>query len=262
MDRSQIPARLRADRAHDCARIPSAALKSMTPADVAPRLLAHDEYVRRARVPHLDGDLLRHRLGLAREVLTTADPRRAAELIAKAGVSPGATAAAAGTLPGQRRPLPGQLPLEATTHTGGWGTHQHRIADCQHIHVHTHRGDNDHSQADHHRPGSQQGLSPSPPNAAPSTGIKSAGRSVTVPTPALNVVAHSSSLDDGLTKLNQQGRLGEAAAELGRLAAAAASLKGLSKAVHYREQAARVSDPEMRSAYLQMARELESAGAR
>jgi hypothetical protein len=164
----------------------------------------------------------------------------------------------AGTLPSQRRPLPGQLPLEATTHTGGWGTHQHRIADCQHIHVHTHRGDNDHSQADHHRPSSQQGLSPSPPNAAPSTGIKS----VSVPTPALDVVAKSPSLIDGLTALNRQGRLGEAAAELGRLAAASASLAGRSKAVHYRQQAARVSDPESRSAYIRLAEQLEQAGVR
>jgi hypothetical protein len=172
--------------------------------------------------------------------------------------APGAAAAAAGTLPSQRRPLPGQLPLEATVHAAGHGEHQHRIAACGHVHVHEHRGDNDHSRVSAHRPQSQAGIGASPPNAAPSTGIKS----VSVPTPALDVVAKSRSLDDGLTALNRQGRLGEAAAELGRLAAAAASLKGLSKAVHYRQQAAVVTDPEMRSAYLQMARELEQAGTR
>jgi hypothetical protein len=86
MRRSDIPARLRVARAADIAKIPDAALKAMAPADVAPRLLAADEYRRRARVRGLDGDLYRHRLGLAREVLETADQGRAAELVKAAGV--------------------------------------------------------------------------------------------------------------------------------------------------------------------------------
>jgi hypothetical protein len=92
--REDIPVRLRLARAQDIARIPDAALKTMSPADVAPRLLAAGEYRRRASVPHLDGDLYRYRLGLASEVLTTADPKRAAELVKAAGVQSPPLAAA------------------------------------------------------------------------------------------------------------------------------------------------------------------------
>lgn len=95
MRREDIPARLRVARPADCRRIPLAALKSMQPADVAPRLSAADEFRRRARVPHLDGDLMSYRLGLASEVLATADPKRAAALIKAAGITPGQRPAAA-----------------------------------------------------------------------------------------------------------------------------------------------------------------------
>lgn len=196
MLRSQIPARLRVSRAADCQRIPAAALAKMIPADVAPRLLAADEFRRRASVPHLDGDLVRYRTSLASEVLTTADPKRAAQLVAKAGITP----------------------QEAT---------------------------------------------PAPlAKAMPAGGQRSAGRSITVPTPALDELGRSRSLLDGLTSAARKGQLGALQRELGLVAAAHADLSGVSKAARYRELAQRVTDPEMRKAYRELAeRARQEAGA-
>lgn len=111
MRREDIPARLRVARPDDCKRIPAAALKSMTPAGVVSRLAAASEFRRRARVPHLDGDLYRYRIGQAGEVLATTDLKRAAELIKAAGVT---TAA-----PARRPALPGDLRKAAAGPAGG-----------------------------------------------------------------------------------------------------------------------------------------------
>ena len=86
MKHSEIPAGLAKARSADIARIPNRVLAKMTRADLANRLVAAGEFRRRASVPHLDGDLYRYRLGLASEVLTTDDPKRAAELVKAAGV--------------------------------------------------------------------------------------------------------------------------------------------------------------------------------
>jgi hypothetical protein len=250
MRRQDIPARLRIARAADVAKIPDVALKAMAPADVAPRLLAADEYRRRAAVPHLDGDLYRHRLGLAREVLETADPKRAAELVKAAGVPEWA-------------------------HRAFTGAHVHEHPDngvrgsALHEHRHFHEGDASHK---HDHPGAGP-VPASPQDTGKSAKSSRSGvlgplakgaapRSVTVPTPALDEVSRSRSLADGLTRLQRSGRLGEAAAELVRVAAAAASLAGASKAVEYRRKAAVVSDPEMRQGYLELAAQAERAGAR
>jgi len=85
-------------------------------------------------------------------------------------------------------------------------------------------------------------------------------RSVTVPTPVLDDLGQSRSLHDGLTKLNQQGRLHRAAAELESVAKAADSLRGVSKAAEYRRKAAVLSDPVDRATYIRLAEELENGG--
>lgn len=86
MKRQDIPVRLRVARGADIDRMPLA--KMASPAEVTGRLLAHDEFQRRARVPHLDADLYRHRIRQATQVLTTSDPAEAAALIKAAGVTP------------------------------------------------------------------------------------------------------------------------------------------------------------------------------
>lgn len=87
MNRAEIPDALLKARRADIDKIPGRVLKTLTRAGLTGLLLASGEYRRRAGVPHLDGDLLGHRLGLAREVLETDDPKRAAELIKGAGVA-------------------------------------------------------------------------------------------------------------------------------------------------------------------------------
>ncbi len=99
MRHAEIPAGLAKARAADIARIPTRVLAKMTRADLADRLVAAGEYRRRARVPHLDGDLFSYRLGLATEVLTTDDPKRAAELVKAAGVGVTVGAGRAGSRP-------------------------------------------------------------------------------------------------------------------------------------------------------------------
>lgn len=105
MNRAQIPDALLKSRGAEIRRIPDRVLAKLTRADLANRLLAAGEYRRRASVPHLDGDLYRHRLGLATEILTTDDPKRAAELVKGAGVGVAVGAGRSAT-PAPRRPTP------------------------------------------------------------------------------------------------------------------------------------------------------------
>jgi hypothetical protein len=235
MRREDIPARLRVARPADCQRIPLAALKSMAPADVGPRLAAADEYRRRARVPHLDADVLRYRLGLATEVLTTADPKRAADLVKAAGV--------------QVAPQPPAAPASRT--------------------------------------------------AVRPAALSKAGPAADAAFPALNLFqrksARAMSTNTGLMEMAREGRLGALETDIGRLRRAVdagASLvpsgrsaapptadviksaraqfvadldtasARLSKAARYERQAGVVSDPELRKAYIDLARqERENAGA-
>jgi hypothetical protein len=86
-------------------------------------------------------------------------------------------------------------------------------------------------------------------------------KSVSVPTPALDIVARSRSLEDGLTKLLKQGRLGEAQKELAAVAAAADAVRGVSRAALYERKASEAIDPANRRDYLELARlEREKAG--
>lgn len=242
MKRADIPIRLRIARAADVAKIPDAALKAMAPADVAPRLLAADEYRRRASVPHLDGDLYRYRLDLAREVLETTDPGRAAELVKAAGVTP-------------------DWQHEAFT-----GMHGHEHPDngvrgsTLHDHRHAHDGTASHK---HDHPGARPGAAPGQAagkSAAPSTRLaKSAShapRSITVPTPALDRFTSARSFIDGVNTLARKGELGIAVKELAAVAAAHDEVTGQPGSAHYYEQRAKqVTDPVLASGYRQLARE-------
>lgn len=165
MNRSLIPAGLRAARAADIAQVPDRALKAMQSTDVAPRLNAAAVFRRRAAVPHLDADLYRSRLG---QRSTDHD-------------EPGA----------RRRADQGRRGRQAQRDGG----HKHAHASVK--------------------------------SAASGRLAKAAAaQSVTVPTPALDDVGRSASLQAGLTRLMNSGRLGEAQRELGQLAKAAETLAG------------------------------------
>ena len=144
MRREDIPAGLRIARAKDVARIPAAALAKMQPADVALRLLAADEYRRRAEVPHLDGDLFRARISQASTVLTTANPAEASALIKAAGVTATPQQSAAGVPGWVHRPFTGTHDHDhsawgaANADRGGGHTHRHEHrGDSNHHHAHT-----------------------------------------------------------------------------------------------------------------------------
>lgn len=88
-------------------------------------------------------------------------------------------------------------------------------------------------------------------------------RSVSVPTPVLDDLATSRSLSAGLTKLNREGLLHKAAAELEAIAQAADDVHGVNKAAEYEAKARRVTSPADRQAYLELAKaERQKAGAR
>ena len=264
MQRSEIPWRLAAARGATIARIPGATLAKMAPCDLAPRLLAHDALIRKARVPHLDRDLYCYRVRMATDALTETDPRQLAAIMKAAGV-----------------PWSGHEPMTGT-HSHAHPAYGSQGGDANHEHEHTHRGDANHRHshasaksaksvtqlaADAVRRAAGQLRLPDgtvyTPRPAVSGALAKAPRSVTVPTPALDEVSGSRSLADGLTKLQRQGRLGQAAAELGRVAEADASLRGVSKAAEYEAKAARMTCAEDRQAYLELARaERAKAGQR
>ena len=266
MRRTDIPVRLRIARAADIAKIPDTALKAMAPADVAPRLLAADEYRRRAAVPHLDGDLYRHRLSLAREVLATADPKRAAELVKAAGVLaytlrdgtkvPTSDATELKTAIGvgkrdHRTGLPGDDPA----------FRRHLIDRAKALNLRQeipaswgaeYAGKSAKAAPGRAHPGTLLAKSTSPA-AAP--------RSITVPTPALDRLNTARSFEDGLSTLARKGELGIAAKELAAVAAAHGEVTGKSGAWRYERKAALATDPADRQAYLELARrEREKAG--
>ena len=97
-------------RRADLARVPDRVLAKMTRADLVNRLAAAGEYKRRAHDPRADADQFRYRLGLATEVLTTDDPKRADELVKGAG--PGVTLGTgrASVLSAPSRPVPSRRP--------------------------------------------------------------------------------------------------------------------------------------------------------
>jgi hypothetical protein len=81
--------------------------------------------------------------------------------------------------------------------------------------------------------------------------------SISVDTPTLTDLAHSRSLEDGLSELNRQGRLGEAARELTQVAKAAESLSAIKgdSVVEYERLARSVSDPGEAEAYSRLAKQ-------
>jgi hypothetical protein len=266
--REDIPARLRVARASDCQRIPLAALKSMKPADVAPRLLAADEFRRRARVPHLDGDLMSYRLSQASEVLTTADPKRAAQLLAKAGITSyqlrdGTTVPTATEHDIRAAVAIGQRDRSTGRPGDDEGFRQHLIGRAAALGC---------------KPAIPASWAPGAGAAASQAAGKSAAvsgrlaksaapreRSVTVPTPALDLMGASRSLPDGMTTLIRHGLLHQAARELGQVAAVQADLNGaghLAKAEQFKRKAMVASDPADRRGYEELAKaELVKAGA-
>lgn len=87
--------------------------------------------------------------------------------------------------------------------------------------------------------------------------LAKSGPGISVDTPALDVVARSRSLTEGLTKLARQGRLAEAGRELGQLASAQEAVKAdlPGRAEHYDQQAACASDPAAADGYRQLAKQ-------
>jgi hypothetical protein len=242
--RAEIPDGLLKARRADIDRIPGRVLAKMTRGDLSNRLVAAGEYRRRASVPHLDGDLLRYRLGLASEVLTTDDQNRAAELVKGAGV------AAAG-----HGPFVG-------THTHAHPAFGSQGGDVNHEHEHSHDGDASHSHT--HTAKSARSTRPAAPGTLRKAAqpAESAG-SVYVHTPTLDILADSKSCGDGITKLLRQGALGHLRQDIAAVEKAAAKLgTGGGKAAEYERKAYIVTDPETRRGYLELAaQERQKAGA-
>lgn len=284
MDRSQISPGLAKARAADIAKISFAAMKAMTAAELPLRLLTYDHFAAKSRRPGLDADLARGYRQLAVEALTTADRARAAKLMKTAGVAPSYDGAElermcrAGTAlrladghvvpAADARDLryaitlaQGAIGRRTAEDSAAFRNFLQRRARALGV---TLPPDWGRPAAPAVSPSTTRQNQPMPGNspAGKSALAKSAPRSVTVDTPALDGLARSRSLEDGLTTLRRQGQLGQAAAELARVAAAADSLDGLSKAVSYRRKAAVVTDPLLRQGYLELATEAEQAAAR
>jgi hypothetical protein len=261
MDRSQIPAALRASRPRDCSRFTTGALSKMQPPDVAIRLITRDALLAKARQRLADADGYRLYTGLAAEVFS-ADPKRAAELCKAAGVSATPEQSAAG--------VPGWV------HRPFWGEHSHPHAawdgpdadhDGGHRHTHTHNGDSNHHHT--HANVSVKSARPVQPGALAKTAtprlpsgtwrIQTADRTATVHVPILD--AYQSKRVIG--EMIDAGQLGELQAEIGRVAKAVEQTRGTSKAERYERQAAVMASGEDRAAYLELARrEREKAGVR
>lgn len=268
MRRADIPVRLRTTRAADCAKIPDAALAKMTPADVETRLQAADEFRRRAAVPHLDGDLLRGRLALAREVLTTPDPKRATALAKAAGV-PSYTLRDGTKVPtGDAHELAAAIGRAKADHLTGQpgddpGFRRHLIGRAAALNQRAAIPQSWAHEAAGKSTVAKAGRAPARLSAGTRYGrlAKAAaparpGRSVTVLTPALDIVSRSKSLEDGLTTLQRKGYLGLAAKELAAVAAASAEVRGeAGSASYYAAKARQVTDPADRAAYQELARQ-------
>lgn len=257
MNRSDIPAALRVSRAADVARIPAAVLKSMTPGDVAPRLLAADEFRRRAGQRHQLPETARMYAGLASEILTTADQHRAAALLKAAGV-----------------PWPTHGPMTGT-HTHAHPAFGTQGGDQAHEHEHSHSGDAEHRHyADHARMSAGKSAGPSGPlrKAAPPaparTGRQLAegewkveaggGPPVVVKVPVLASFKSARVIADA----GNAGQLGALAREIASVAAAWGESGSLAKAARYEQQAARVTDPDLSRGYRELAAQArQEAGA-
>lgn len=254
MNRSDIPAALRVSRAADVARIPAAVLKSMTPGDVAPRLLAADEFRRRAGQRHQLPETARMYAGLASEILTTGDSKRAAALMKSAGV-----------------PFAGHDPMSGT-HSHSHPAFGSQGGDQEHEHEHSHSGDADHRHyADHARMSAGKSAGPlsgmlrkaAPPAPAPARGRRSwaawavqegDGPPVRVAVPILDALASDSAAV--IARAAGRGELTALAREIDAVekarVASAADLPG--KAAQYEQLAAQTPDPATAAAYREMAR--------
>lgn len=275
MDRSQISPALMKARGRDIAKIPLAAMKTISsPGELGMRLNAYDALVAKARRPHLEAGLLAGYHQLATEVLTTEDRARAVELMKTAGTAPHysppemqrmlRTGTACKLTSGHICPVGNvrDLRYQVTIAQGamGRGTPEDSAAFRSFL-VSRARflGVPNLIPQDWGRPAAQSSAVAAGKSAAarPATSgalAKALPRSVTVPTPALDDLGKSRSLNDGMNKLIEQGRLHQAAAELAAVDAASRSLRGQGKAAIYLQKAKQVSDPVMAQAYREMAR--------
>jgi hypothetical protein len=254
MRREDIPWRLAASRGQLLARIPSATLAKMAPCDLAPRLLAHDAMIRKARVPHLDHDLYRLRIRMATDALTETDPRAVAAIMKAAGVA-----------------WSGHDPMVGR-HTHAHPSFGSQGADATHEHEHSHDGDANHKHrhaavsaksAASTRPpvsGALAKAAPPPPPGrrdVPSWGISHGddAPSVRVNVPVLDGIASDSGKI--IARAGNAGQLGAMAREIGQLekaeAASAENLPG--KAARWEQLAKATPEPVQAATYRQMARD-------
>jgi hypothetical protein len=248
MRREDIPWRLAAARGKDLARIPLATMAAMAACDLAPRLLAHDAMIRKARVPHLDHDLYRLRIRMATDALTETDPRAVAAIMKAAGVA-----------------WSGHDPMVGR-HTHAHPAFGSRGSDATHEHEHSHDGDANHrhrhagasaksakSAAQIAADAVRAAASPPPGRPRPALARSAAPgpvRKAPEPASAATVWAELAEASPEPVQAATYRQMARDARER-----SASGADHLSKAADYEAKAARVSSGEDRGTYLELARE-------